>query len=132
MQPIISGQNGPAGVAVDASHLYWASQLDGTIWEASLNSASPSPQAFITGQPVPAGVAVTSSQLYWTDAGNGTINAINLNGSGGPQPIVTGQRIRSSSRYPRLSRPAASVCGKVDSSQVETPQPSAFTPAPSL
>ena len=91
-QPIISGQNGPAGVAVDASHLYWASVLDGTIWEASLNSASPSPQAFITGQPVPAGVAVTSSQLYWTDAGNGTINAINLNGSGGPQPIVTGQK----------------------------------------
>ena len=91
-QPIISMQNGPAGVAVDASHLYWAGQLDGTIWEASLNSASPSPQAFITGQPGPAGVAVTSSQLYWTDAGNGTINAINLNGSGGPQPIVTGQK----------------------------------------
>jgi hypothetical protein len=77
-------------VAVDAGHLYWADVLDGTIWEASLTSANPSPQAFITGQSGPIGVAVTSSQLFWT--ATGTINAISLN-AGSPQPpIVSGQK----------------------------------------
>jgi hypothetical protein len=63
--------------------------LDGTIWEASLTSPNPSPQAFITGQNGPVGAALTSSQLFWT--ATGTINVINLNGTN-PQPIVTGQK----------------------------------------
>jgi sugar phosphate isomerase/epimerase len=34
-QAIVSGQDGPAGVAVDASHLYWANDPDGTINRAN-------------------------------------------------------------------------------------------------
>ena len=55
---LITGQNDPAGVAVDANHLYWASQDDGTINEANLDGTSP--HTIVTGQAAPFWVAVGS------------------------------------------------------------------------
>ena len=53
---IVTGQHNPNGVAVGASHLYWANNGDGTIWEANLDGSSP--HAIATGQHDPLGVAV--------------------------------------------------------------------------
>ena len=85
-QVIVTGQHDPAGVAVNASHLYWTGSGDGSIWEANLDGTNP--QAVVTGQLAPAGVAVNASHLYWT--GDGSIWEANLDGTN-PQVIVTGQ-----------------------------------------
>jgi hypothetical protein len=71
-------------VAVDASHLYWASSTgfsrgNGAIWRANLDGGNP--QAIVTGQDNPAGVALDAAHLYWANTGdndnsNGTINAV--------------------------------------------------------
>ena len=45
---ILTGQDGPEGIAVDSSHLYWADDGDGTIWEANLDGTSP--HIIFTGQ----------------------------------------------------------------------------------
>jgi Domain of unknown function (DUF5050) len=83
---IVTGQPDPAGVAVNASHLYWTDSGSGAIWAANLDGSNP--QAIVTGQISPAGVAVNASHLYWTDSG--AIWEANLDGSN-PQVIVTGQ-----------------------------------------
>jgi hypothetical protein len=44
-------------VAVDASHLFWASIGDGTVNQASLDGSSP--HAIVTGQNSPSWMAVT-------------------------------------------------------------------------
>jgi hypothetical protein len=59
----ITGASSPVGVAVDATHIYWANSGTGTIGRADLNgndAASNVNQNFITGASHPAGVAVDS------------------------------------------------------------------------
>jgi hypothetical protein len=55
---LVSGQSGPIGVAVNASHIYWANAFAGTINEANLNGANP--QTLVSGQSEPIGVAVSA------------------------------------------------------------------------
>jgi sugar lactone lactonase YvrE len=90
---ILTGQDGPAGIAVNSSHLYWADGGDGTIWEANLDGTSP--HIIFTGQRGLAGLAVTPSHIFWANEGGagdraGTIWAADLDGSN-PHTIVTGQ-----------------------------------------
>jgi hypothetical protein len=47
-QPIVPNQVEALGVAVDASHLYWANRGDDTIHQASLDGTSP--QAIVPGK----------------------------------------------------------------------------------
>jgi len=47
-QPIVLGQNGPLGVAVDSTNIYWTDIQTGTIMEANLDGTNP--QAIVTGQ----------------------------------------------------------------------------------
>ena len=54
---IATGQDDPAGVAVDASHLYWASAGDNAIVEAGLDGSSR--HIIVTGQAFPQMMAVT-------------------------------------------------------------------------
>jgi hypothetical protein len=83
------GEDGPAGVTVDASHLYWTNTgTNGTINVANLDGSSP--RVLVGGQNPPVGVAVTSTHVYWVNPNSGTINRAGLDGSD-PQAIVTGQ-----------------------------------------
>ena len=91
-QTLVSGQNGPIGVAVDASHLYWTNQTDGSIWAADRDGTSPHviSNAGLAGWDI----AVGGDHLYWTMLGRppsgGAIWEANLDGSD-PHAIVTGQ-----------------------------------------
>ena len=66
-QTLVSGQSGPIGVAVDASHLYWTNQNDGSIWEANRDGSSPHviSSAGLAGWDI----AVGGGHLYWTVLG---------------------------------------------------------------
>jgi hypothetical protein len=66
-QTLVSGQNGPIGVAVDASHLYWTNQNDGSIWAANRDGTSPHviSSAGLAGWDI----AVGGDHLYWTVLG---------------------------------------------------------------
>ena len=81
---LVTGQPSPAGVAVDASHIYWATGatpgLQATIKEAPL-TGSPLPTILIgTGLVSPAGVAVDATHIYWADSGDGTVDERKLTG----------------------------------------------------
>jgi len=75
-------------VAVDASHLYWASIGDGTVNQATLDGSSP--HTIVTGQNSPSGVASDASHLYWASTDDGTVNQATLDGNS-PHTIVTSQ-----------------------------------------
>src|SRR6185312_755975 len=87
-QTLVSGQNGPIGVAVDASHLYWTNQNDGSIWAANRDGTSP--HAISNAGLAGWDIAVGGDHLYWTVLGRGAIWEANLDGSD-PHAIVTGQ-----------------------------------------
>ncbi len=79
---VAAGPTGAFGVAVDASHLYWAvdaSSGGGAIMEADLNGANS--HALISGLNNPYGVAVDASHIYWTSYGDNTIMRADLSGS---------------------------------------------------
>ena len=85
---IATGQDDPAGVAVDASHLYWASAGDNAIVEAGLDGSSA--HTIVTNQDEPFGVAVSAGHLYWSNFSvDEQIWEANLDGSN-PHAIVTG------------------------------------------
>ena len=87
LQVIATGQNGPTGLAVDGSNLYWADQA-GTVMKAPVNGGAPT--AIATGLAGPIGVAVGGSNLYWAVFQAGTIMKAPVNG-GASAIIATGQ-----------------------------------------
>ena len=88
-QSFISGASEPEGVAVDATHIYWANAGTNTIGRANLDGGEVN-QSFITGANRPEGVAVDAAHIYWTNFNGGTIGRANLNGTGANQSFITG------------------------------------------
>jgi hypothetical protein len=85
---IVSGQNEPAAVAVDLSHIYWTNISTSTINKANLDGTGVT--TLLSGQNNAFGLAADSSHIYWTcNCSNGTINEANLDG-GNPHAIVSG------------------------------------------
>jgi hypothetical protein len=80
---------GPCGVAVDASHIYWAEMGANRISRAGLDGANVI-KGFITGADEPCGVAVDSDHLYWTNRGGASIGRARLDGSEADQSFISG------------------------------------------
>jgi hypothetical protein len=94
---IVTGAHDPVGVAVGASHLYWAGTFgtQGVIFQANLDGTSAGP--IDLGDYNPGGVAVDTSHVYWSDTGEppvrqGAIWEANLDGTN-PVSIVPGQAV---------------------------------------
>ena len=90
---LASSQASPTGIAVNASHIYWAdacsgTTLGGTIMESNLDGTAVT--TLVSGLDCPTGVAVDSSHLYWSDGADGTITAAGLDGSS-PNVVISGQ-----------------------------------------
>ena len=86
-QSFIGGVNGPGGVAVDGSHLYWAQANE--IRRANLDGSGAG-QPFIGGASTPIGVAVDSAHVYWINNGFGTLGRANLDGSAVDNNFIVG------------------------------------------
>lgn len=76
----------PCGVAINATHLYWAERQVGAIGRANLDGSAPN-TALVTGLDRPCGVAVDGSYLYWID-GRG-IGRARLDGSEPERELIT-------------------------------------------
>jgi hypothetical protein len=68
------------GVAVGASHVYWATS-EGTIGRANLDGSNPDRNFIVTNGGNPLAVAVDSGHIYWTNAGGGTIGKARKDGT---------------------------------------------------
>src|ERR1700682_157325 len=79
---IASGQNSPAGIAVDANNIYWTNNLDGTVMKVPI--AGRTPTIIASGQSFPFGIAIDDTYVYWTN--NGT----NAGGTVMKAPIAGG------------------------------------------
>lgn len=83
-----SGTNGLLvceGIAVDATHIYWAGNAVGAIGRANLDGSEANPW-FITGLESPCGLAIDSSHVYWvstdyTEYDQGSIGRATLSGT---------------------------------------------------
>jgi Low-density lipoprotein receptor repeat class B len=83
-QSFISSVDGPVGVAVDGTHIYWANFSTDSIGRANLDGSSPD-QSFITGASDPVAVAVDGNHIYWANNGTSSIGRANLDGTS-PNP----------------------------------------------
>lgn len=79
--------NGCGGVAVDASHVFWAEPAKGSIGRANLDGSG-ADYTFITGAENPCGIAVDGAHIYWANFRGGSIGRANLDGSGVTQAFI--------------------------------------------
>lgn len=77
------------GVAIDASHIYWASAAGNEIGRANIDGTDPI-YNFISGASEPCGVAVDSKHIYWANRGGVSIGRATLDGREVQQGFATG------------------------------------------
>lgn len=66
-QTLATDQNGAQGIALDATHVYWANYSAGTI--ARVLKTGGTTEILATGQGLPRGVAVDCHAVYWSTQG---------------------------------------------------------------
>ena len=97
----ITGANGPGGLALDDTHIYWTNTGSGptfgcgtTIGRANRDGTGVN-QSFITAAGSPNSIAVDGAHLYWTNVGcplgsGTTIGRANIDGTGVDASFITG------------------------------------------
>lgn len=88
-EAFVSGLTSPWGVAVDGSHLYWASRAGMAIGRANLDGSSPD-RTFISGVSTPCGVAVDGSHVYWGSVFGDSIGRASLSGGEVDEGFIEG------------------------------------------
>jgi Bacterial Ig domain/Low-density lipoprotein receptor repeat class B len=97
-QSFITGADGPAGAAVNGSHIYWANAVFNgsgtTIGRAGLDGSGVD-QDFITGASTPSGVAADGAHVYWVNQNVAvqSIGRANADGTGVDQSFITGAHV---------------------------------------
>jgi hypothetical protein len=76
----IEGIGRACGVAVTATHIFWADVARNQIGRANLDGSEPVP-ALITGASEPCGVAASNGRVYWANRGGTSIGRANINGT---------------------------------------------------
>lgn len=81
--------NGPGGLVITESFIYWTNQFTFTIGRANIDGTNVNNSFISTGQ-VPFGLAVDDSYIYWSNAGtDNTIGRANLDGTGVNNTFIT-------------------------------------------
>jgi hypothetical protein len=87
------GQAVPAGIALDATNIYWINQSAGSVMKMPRSGGNPTVLA--TGQPLPQDIATDSTSVYWTAFGDGVRNGGAIVkvaiGGGVPTTLASGQ-----------------------------------------
>jgi hypothetical protein len=83
----------PAGVALDATNVYWTNQNAGSVMKMPRSGGNPTVLA--TDQQLPQDIATDSTSVYWTTFGGGTRNGGAIvkvaTGGGVPTTLASGQ-----------------------------------------
>ncbi|MCL2448763.1 MAG: hypothetical protein FWD17_07450, partial [Polyangiaceae bacterium] len=90
-QPVAlaSSQDGPLGIAVDSSDVYWTDQSGGSVMRVSIGGGMA--VTLMGGQASPAGIAVDSAYAYYAlEVPHGSVMRIPLAG-GVADPVASGQ-----------------------------------------
>jgi outer membrane protein assembly factor BamB len=84
---LVTGLNGPVGLAFKGKTLFMANQSRGTVVKYDVTSGAVNAN-FITGLKKPTGLAVTGNTLYVSTFSDGTVGAYNAD-TGAVQPFFT-------------------------------------------
>jgi sugar lactone lactonase YvrE len=79
--PVVTGQSGMFGIAVDATHLYWAATGDDAIMRSDLDGTNVTTLVSDAVGSHPYGVAVDATHVYWTDLQSQKVMRADLDGN---------------------------------------------------
>jgi DNA-binding beta-propeller fold protein YncE len=72
---LASGQNGPVGIAVDSTDVYFTVANDGTVMKVGL-AGGPPYLTLAVGLSYPFGITADATSVYWNDLANGTVTKL--------------------------------------------------------